>query len=110
MLNQRFITNFLEKFDESKHERMLEIYMTSLKNHANVCREALSEKEKLGDLQASTHDLKSIFRTLGAQAQGDLAEKIETSIKEGTTEQLAEDTNILLKDIDETLALMEAML
>lgn len=108
MKNQEDLIKFLANFDESKREHMLNVYISSLNNHTNVCRAALSKEAGVNDLIGSAHDLKSIFRTLGAFQQGDLAEKIEIELKEnGLREDVEKDVDRLL---DMTAEMVNAMM
>lgn len=85
MLAQTHIAKFLNRFDETKRQKMLDVYITSLETHAQASRQAL-EMLDAARLKAAAHDLKSLSYTLEANEEGDLAKEIEYAIIDGNTD------------------------
>ena len=74
------LNNFLNKFDVSKHEILLDAYYQSLTEQYNKCHTAL-ETQDLNLLNLSMHDIKSLALTIGADDLGFKAQDIEKNVK-----------------------------
>ena len=85
---------------------MLDVYITSLKNHIQICENAAATQNS-SDLQASTHDLKSLCFMLKAQNEGELAESIEDALKSNSPETAFEKTPLLIEKINTLIEIME---
>ncbi len=109
MFTMNMLTQFLNQFDEDKHSKMLNIFITSLEKHEATCRNALSNKDaKI--LQSCTHDLKSLCYTLDANEQGKRAENIEAALIKGHNEKAFQHTPALLDDIAQIIDIMKKSL
>ena len=106
MFSEDILKQFLERFDKNKHQKMIDVYIISFKNHLTSCQTAITEQD-LTTLKSSSHDLKSLCRTLGALNEGHLAEKIEKHLKDDQEDAALCHIDALLEQIEYILEIMD---
>tara|TARA_R110002124_G_scaffold233406_1_gene398724 strand:+ start:87021 stop:87299 length:279 start_codon:yes stop_codon:yes gene_type:complete len=87
---------------------MLQIYIISLENHIQNCKDALTDKNSK-NLQSSAHDLKSLAYTVGANDPGQRAETIEAALMSGDETTAFNAAPQLILMIEDIIRVMKEM-
>ncbi len=106
MIDLNPINNFLDQFQESKREKMLSVYLSTLEKKAKQCIEAYNAKDS-SELRLAAHDLKSLSYTLNIKTSGDLARLIEESIVNDDTDTAFNNVEELIGNIEQLITVMK---
>lgn len=95
MFDRNLLQTFLNNFKAEKRIKLLDVYLMSLSQHIDSCKNAAETKDA-EKLKGAAHDLKSLSYTLGAQDAGDIAKDIEAAVIENRHDYALENTDKLL--------------
>ena len=106
MFDRNLLQTFLNNFKEEKRIKLLDVYLMSLGQHIDSCKNAAETKDA-EKLKGSAHDLKSLSYTLGAQDAGDIARDIEAAVIENRHDYALENTDKLLIAIQQLVRVLQ---
>ena len=104
------LTNFLSRFNEAAHEKLVRLSMQSFQEQRDACMQALDERDVTA-LRNAAHDIKSVAGTSGDQ---ETADKAMTAEKGALTNQidpeLEDTTRELIEELDDVIEVLRAYL
>lgn len=106
MFDNTILLNFLQDFDDNKHQKIINAYRSSMKNHMEHCKNAIEKNDPML-LRNATHDIKSTALMIGYVALGELANKIECDVIENREEQAFSSTPALFPHFKILLDVLE---
>ena len=102
------ITEFFSTFGEDKRGMMIDAFLTSIRQHREVCAQSVDRQDSAA-FRASSHDLKSVCRTMGAEDIGTTAETIEKLIIDEKSEKAFPMSAPFVAELDKLIAYLDGI-
>lgn len=101
------INDFLNQYDEAKHEKMFRVYLDNLEHKLEECIQGHQHMD-VSQIRFATHDLKSMLFTLKIDKVGEKARIVEEALVNNDTETAFENIEELIEQVRQLITVMKS--